>query len=71
MHDGLEDFHYVVVVLFALLLFLPDTTINFELPQYTVREADGEVTVCARLAQNTLERSVIVTLSTEDSSALG
>ena len=45
--------------------------INFELPQYTVRETDGEIEVCARIVDGMLGRDVVVTLSTEDSTALG
>ena len=49
----------------------PGVVINFELPQYTAMESEGEVTVCARIAEGTLERDIVVQFTTENSTALG
>ena len=45
--------------------------IDFVPPSHTIREADGQVMVCARITQGSLERDVLVMLSTEDASARG
>ena len=51
--------------------FFSGVVINFELPEYSVRESDGTREVCARVAEGTLQRDLLVTLSTQDSAAIG
>jgi hypothetical protein len=46
-------------------------TIGLERPTYSVDEEDGTVEVCAVLLSGSLERTVSVTLSTSDGSAIG
>ncbi len=52
-------------------MFLAGVVIDLELPSYTVNEANGTVEVCATIVSGTLERSVVVTISTSDGTATG
>ena len=45
--------------------------IEFAANLYSVREIDGSVQVCAELSGGTLQRSILVTLTTLDSTATG
>ena len=47
------------------------TIINFELPEYSVLEPDGQIEVCARVIEGMLARDVTATLSTENLAAIG
>ena len=49
--------------------FTAGVTIGIELPNYTVREEDGPLEVCAVLVEGSLERSVLFTLSNMDDTA--
>ena len=53
------------------LFVLAGVEINFEVPGYTVREQDGQIEVCVRVASGTLQRNLVLTLSTEDAAAIG
>lgn len=55
------------------ITFLLDTVITVELENrtYTVPENEGPVEVCAVIVRGSLERTVTVSLSTEDGSAKG
>ena len=55
------------------ITFLLDTVISVELENrtYTVPENVGHVQVCAVIVRGSLERTVTVSLSTEDGSAIG
>ena len=46
-------------------------TIGLERPTYSVDEEDGVIEVCAVLLAGSLERTVSVTFSTSDGSAIG
>ena len=43
--------------------------IGFEIPEYSVKEGDGLVEVCVVIEEGSLQRPVLVTLSTSDFSA--
>ena len=45
--------------------------IEFAASVYSVREADGSIEVCAELSGGTLQRNILVTLTTQDSTASG
>ena len=43
----------------------PEVAIGLEQTEYSVLETEGSVELCSRLMEGLLERSVLVTLSTE------
>jgi hypothetical protein len=55
---------YAIIIISAVV-------IDLEFPSYTVNEEDGTVEVCAMLAGGSLGRTVVVTLSTRDGTAIG
>ena len=52
-------------------LFGTVVTVELENRTYTVPENEGHVEVCAVIVRGSLERTVIITLSTKDGSAIG
>ena len=50
-----------------------ESTVNIEFAAslYSVREADGSIEVCAELSGGTLQRNILVTFTTQDSTASG
>ena len=52
-------------------LFGTVVTVELENRTYTVPENEGHVEVCAVIVRGSLERTVTVTLSTKDGSAIG
>ena len=54
-----------------LVLRNTGVVINIEFPSYTVNESSVSVEVCAVIADGSLERSVVVFLTTLDGSATG
>ena len=50
-------------------LFIAGITVGFELPRYTVNERDGTLEVCVSLLDGSLERTVTLTLFSQDDSA--
>ena len=50
-----------------------ESTVNIEFAAslYSVREADGSIEVCAELSGGTLQRTILVTFTTQDSTASG
>ena len=46
-----------------------EVTIGFEMEQYSVREDQGTVKVCARIMDGSLAREIAISLSTQDGSA--
>lgn len=57
----------------ATVAILDESTVDIEFASslYSVREADGSVQVCAELSGGSLQRDVLVTLTTQDSTASG
>lgn len=57
----------------ATVAIQDESTVNIEFTAslYSVQEADGSIEVCAELSGGTLQRNILVTFTTQDSTASG